>query len=100
MASSRNRYFDLVACLWHRPFSGFGTTRLCSAEDHRGHLLDQGHAVRYAKEHDKRGFFSNVTTVLPPSGLVVDHTGAFSGSGNLPATGHRSKYPRDGKTAA
>ena len=37
--------------------------------------------MRYAQKQDKRGFFSNVTTVLPLSGLVGDHTGAFSGPG-------------------
>jgi hypothetical protein len=81
MASSRNRPFDLVTCLWHRPCSGLGTTRMCLGEGPRlESSLTWGNAVRYAQKQDKPSFFSNVTTVLSLSGQVPDHKGAFSGS--------------------
>jgi hypothetical protein len=36
--------------------------------------------VTYAQDNEKKGVFSNVPTVLPPSGLMGDHSETFSGS--------------------
>jgi hypothetical protein len=39
--------------------------------------------VRYAGIQHKIRFFSNVTTVLPLSGVVGDHLGGFPGSNEI-----------------
>jgi hypothetical protein len=52
-----------------RPYSGKGPSA--------GLCLTGGCAVRYAQEKDESGFFSDVTTVLPPSGFAGNHTGLF-----------------------
>ena len=49
------------------------------------------------KNRIKESFFSNVTTVLPSSGLVRDHAGSFRGK-NQPAIGRRPKHPRNYET--
>ena len=51
-------------------------------------------------EKGKYRLFSNVTTVLPLSGLVGGDTGAFTGPRVPPLIGHRSQNPRNRKTAA
>ncbi len=44
-----NASFDLVACLWHRPFPGLGTTRLCFGEGPRREpWLRRGRKMSYA----------------------------------------------------
>ncbi len=62
--------------------------------------LTSGRSVRYAQKQDKRGSFSNVTTVLFLSSLVRGDMGAFRGQSNHPPTGLRSQDHRNGKTAA
>jgi len=42
--------------------------------------VDWERGVRYAQNQEKTGFLINVTTVLPPSGLVGDHTVALLGA--------------------
>ncbi|MEI8183808.1 MAG: hypothetical protein WCG29_14010, partial [Desulfomonile sp.] len=62
-------------------------------------VLDRGGSVRYAHKPENTGFFSNVTTVSPPSAHVGDMRGPFRGQRNHPATGYRPKHHRNGKTA-
>ncbi len=49
---------------------------------------------------DSFDFFSNVTTVLPPSGHLGDRRRPFRGSGNYASNSHPAQHPRKGKTAA
>jgi len=56
--------------------------------------------VTYAQKLENRGFFSNVTTILPPSAHVGDMLVAFRDQRNHPATGPRPKDSWNCKTAA
>ena len=60
--------------MWRRRFPWPDITAPCSGDEHGCEKwLTESLGVRYAKEKNKAGFFSNVAKVLPPSGLVEDH---------------------------
>ncbi len=62
--------------------------------------LDPGRAVTYDQDHESTGFVVNALTVLPSSAQMGDMRVPFRAQRNHPATGHRPKHPRKGKTAA
>ena len=63
--------------------------------------LTEWRRVKYAQKQDKRSFFINMTTVLPPSGRVGLQAETFSGStGPIPLTPQRCQNAQNGKTAA
>jgi hypothetical protein len=83
---------DELLLLHHRPFFRYGSATVKI-------LIDSDHVGSYSQDWEHPGFFCNVTTVLYLSGLVGGDTGPFRGQGNQPATGHRSKDRRNGRTA-
>jgi len=87
--------------MWRRRFPWPDTTRLClDNRPRQGFCLNGGSVMMYVQKQPKAGFFSNVTTILPPPGLVGGDTGAFRGPVNHPESSHRPEGPRKGKTAA
>ena len=58
--------------------------------------LTGGRRDRYAQKGDNIGFFIDLTTVLPLSGLVAGDPGSFQGPGNRPSTPHWHQDARNG----
>jgi hypothetical protein len=56
--------------------------------------------VKYAQNEEKRAVFINVTTVLPASCLLRDHSGSFRVPRGLWSDRILSQTPRNGKNAA
>jgi hypothetical protein len=56
--------------------------------------------MRYAQKQDKRSFFKNMTPVLIDPGLLEDHPGELSASGETTETGFQGKRLRNGKALA
>jgi hypothetical protein len=56
--------------------------------------------VKYAQNEEKRAVFINVTTVLPASCLLRDHSRSFRVPQGLCSDRILSQTPRYGKTAA
>ena len=79
--------------MWLQRFPLPATTRLCSAEGHRELVLYRGRSVRYHQKQKKTGFFSNVTTVLPPSAHVGDMGGLYGVQGTIPRPGACPNIP-------
>jgi len=86
--------------MWHRYSPWLDITALCSRDEPTEFWLTVGRTVRYVQEQEKCGFLSKVTTVLPLSGLVGDHTGPVQGQRNHPLTRNRDQEARNGKTPA
>jgi hypothetical protein len=62
-------------------------------------VLDQRESGKVRSQQDKRGSFSNVTTVLFLSSLVRGDTGDFAGPRVTPLIGRRPYDTRKSKTA-
>lgn len=86
--------------MWRRHSPWLNITVLCSGEDDEDMLVDTGTYGEVGSRMGERGFFSNVTTVLPLPGLVRGHTGAFWTSKQPSLTPHWHKDARNGKSAA
>ena len=85
--------------MWRQPSPWPDTTKLCSGEGQEI-WLTEGQTVRYAQKQENRGFFINVTTVLPLSGLMGGDTAAVSGFRVPSLAPLSSRRPQNGKTAA
>ncbi len=56
--------------------------------------------MKYARNKEKRAVFINLTTILPASCLLRDHSGSFRVPRGLWSDRILSQTPRNGKTAA
>ena len=70
--------------MWLQLSLGSILPELCSGEEHGGKMVDGVKEGEVRSEAGKRGFFINMTTVLPSSHLLRDHPGSFGGRGTVP----------------
>ncbi len=67
--------------MWRRHSLWPNITVLCSGDEHGCEKwLTKWPGARYPQNQKNTGFFSNVTTVLPPLRFIVDYTRIFWGS--------------------
>ena len=84
---------------WRRLFPWPIITGLCLGEEPRlESSLAEGNAVRYAQKSDKRGSFSNATTVLYLSNLVAGARAPLEVQGSHPSPRYRSSEPQNDKS--
>ena len=85
--------------MWHQPCPWPHAARLYLRKGpHARSLLTWGHAVRYAPQLDKAGLLINMTTVLPPSGLVRGRLVSMRDQRNHLSTLQRPEDRRNGNT--
>jgi hypothetical protein len=87
--------------MWRRHSSRLNITVLFSGYEHGGEKwLTEWPGVRYPQKQENTGFFSNVTTALPPLGLVGDMRVPFWGQRSYPLTPQGPQIAQNGKAAA